>query len=214
MHILADHPQIAGFGEYFTQYQKPIDYRLAEFDIRRKSGTLFTSVEYIANQVNHHSVTPNMDLLVEQACCIFLFREAGPTLSSMLELSDAKGMPMSQLAVAKNYMVRLQDMSKLAPCLDSNNKFALTYKDLISSPDYTLNLLQGFLGLKSPLKPRYAKQKFTGRWGDPSKNIHKGEIIETRSPQRVIEPEILQASLKEFRHTCSFFQIAPEHANA
>lgn len=214
MHILADHPQIAGYGEYFTQYNSPLDYRLAEFDIRRKSGTLFTSVAFVANQVNHHSITPNMELLIEQACCIFLFRDARPTLSSMLQLSDAKGMPMSQQAVAKNYMVRLQDMSNLAPNLASNHKFALTYQELLSSPEYTLNLLQGFLGLHTPLKSRYTQKGFTGRWGDPSKHIHKGEIVETRSPQREIEPEILQACLEEFRTTCTFFQITPEHASA
>lgn len=192
MHILADNPKIAGYGEYFIKYRSKLDYRLAEFDIRRKSGKLFKAVDYVANQVNHQSVTPNFGLATRYTSCIFLFRQAHPALSSMLELSDAKGMPMTPYDVANNYSVRLHDMMKQALALSEDRKFALTYEQLVDSPEAVLEALTAFLHLDEPLKTDYKTKGFTGKWGDISQHISKGVIVQTDSPLRNLDTGLLE----------------------
>ena len=211
MHILADNAEIAGYGEYFIKYRTRLDYRLAEFDIRRKSDTLFKPVEYVANQVNHHSVTPNINLLQQGVSCIFLFRAAHPSLSSMLELSDAKGMPMSPEEVANNYTVRLNDMEELAKQLSPEKKIAFTYDGLTKSSEVTLNSLTAFLKLNKPLQDKYQNKGFTGKWGDISPHIRKGSIVQTNSPLRNIDAVLLHDCQSKYRQTLSFFQLNPEH---
>lgn len=211
MHILADHPQIAGYGEYFTKYRSKLDYMLAEFDIRRKSGYLFKPVRYVVNQVNHQSVTPNFSLVTLKSTCIFLFRQAHPTLSSMLELSDAKGMPMTPDAVANNYSVRLHDMMKQALAFSEDKKFALTYEQLVDSPKEILGALTAFLCLEEPLKSDYKTKGFTGKWGDISQHIGKGVIVQTDSPMRNLDANLLKYCNNDYQQALAHLKPYTAH---
>ena len=73
MHVLSDHNKIIGFGEYFIKYQNFESLIKSEFDIRRKSRQLFKKCEYIVNQVNHRSVTPNRDVIITNSRYFFKF---------------------------------------------------------------------------------------------------------------------------------------------
>jgi len=64
MHILTTNKSIAGFGEYLTKYINNSDFLKSEFDIRRKTLHFFKNYLYIANQINHHSITPNKEICV------------------------------------------------------------------------------------------------------------------------------------------------------
>lgn len=205
MHILADHPQIAGFGEYFTTYSNQEDYDLAAFDIRRKAKQLLKPVRYVVNQVNHHSVTPDLELVKQNVFCIFLYRQPQETLSSMLELSDFKGLPMTQEEVTANYIRRLKDQTELAGEMPKDHRFHLSYEELLKDPYTILTQLAEALQLQTPLKSKYQTKSFTGVWGDPSQHIAKGSIVRTDSPQRKLRPELLKQATAAYDKTHSFF---------
>ena len=108
MHILTSNNEIVGYGEYLIKYNDSKSFDLAEFDIRRKAGNLFGSFQYIANQINHHSITPKLELLDSKNIkLIILLRKPKETLSSNFLLAERKQKPMSQNDITDLYICLL-----------------------------------------------------------------------------------------------------------
>lgn len=202
MHILASNNEIIGYGEYFTKYNNSRTILKSEFDIRRKSGQLFKNCKYIANQVNHHSVTPKLDIIITQTNKhILLIRNPEDTISSIITLSNNKGMPMSEEEITNIYIERLDYLIKLSKQLNPSNWMFLDYYDLVNNSEKILKKITEFLTLKEPLKSKYELKKFTQKWGDPSINITEGKIIKTNSNKVNINPELIEKALLKYNET-------------
>lgn len=207
MHILESNDEIIGFGEYFTKYKDSKSLLKSEFDIRRKSNQLFKKCKFIVNQVNHHSVTPNLKVVISKTNKhLLLIRNPEDTLSSMIKLSDSVNQPMSQEAVTAIYIERLEYLKKMTNLIDPLNWVFICYDDLLNNSEENLKNLTNFLALKKPLKKEYQLKIFTQKWGDPSKNITKGEIFKPPSDKVKIEAELLKRASKVYNETCIFFK--------
>lgn len=205
MHILESNDEIIGYGEYFTKYKDSYSLLKSEFDIRRKSNHLFKKCKFIVNQVNHHSVTPKLNVVISKTNkYILLIRNPEDTLSSMIKLSDSVNHPMSQEEVSSIYIERLEYLKKITEQIDPKNWIFMCYDDLLKNPNENLEYLTNFLGLKEPLKKEYQLKKFTQKWGDPSKNITKGELFKPNSIKVIIEPELLEKATIVFNETYDF----------
>lgn len=207
MHVLSDHNKIIGFGEYFIKYQNFESLIKSEFDIRRKSRQLFKKCKYIVNQVNHGSVTPNRNVIIPNSNKhIILIRNPQDTISSIINLSNNKNMPMSQETVTSIYMDRLSYLIDFISLLKPSNWFFIDYDELIEKPDEVLNNLSVFLSLNNPLKKEYQLKKYTQKWGDPSSNITKGTIFKTNSKAITIHDDLLDNASKAYKNAYHFFK--------
>ena len=192
MHLLCDHTDILGFGEYLTEYDSSQKLALAEFDIRRKAAGLYREVSFIANQVNHRRITPRMDVLMQaDTQFIFLIREPEASLSSMFRLSESRKKPMSHAAIGQVYIDRLKSMQAMVKEINPNFWMATTYEELTENTEPTLQKITDFLSLDNLLTPTYGVQKFTQKWGDPSKHILQGSIVKTHSAPVEFPSDIL-----------------------
>ena len=207
MHILESNDELIGYGEYFIKYKDSKSLLKSEFDIRRKSNQLFKKCNYIVNQVNHHSVTPNLKILISKTNKhILLIRNPEDTLSSMIKLSDSVNQPMSQEAVTSIYIERLEYLKNMIGLIDPLNWIFISYDDLIDNPEENLKNITYFLDLKEPLKKEYQLKRFTQKWGDPSKNITKGKIFKPTSDKVIIETKLLKEASKVYTETYAFLK--------
>ena len=205
MHILESNNELIGYGEYFIKYTCSKKLLKSEFDIRRKSGQLFKNCKYIVNQVNHHSVTPKLDVInTEKNKYIILIRNPEETISSILILSNNKGMSMSEEAVTSIYIERLDYLMKISKIINQENLIFIDHKDLINDSDVILKKITAFLNLNKPLNSSYQLKKFTQKWGDPSINITQGKIIKTNSKKIKIKPELLEKAILKYKEAIKF----------
>ncbi|MBV1922556.1 MAG: sulfotransferase [Flavobacteriaceae bacterium] len=204
MHILTSNNEIAGFGEYLIKYNDSKSFDLAEFDIKRKSKSLFKSIKWVANQVNHHSITPEIELLNSKDIkLIILLRKPEETLSSIFLLAERKQKPMSQNDITKMYVERLNYFSLLINKVDRSQWLFLTYESLLSEKEIALKKLSDFLEIKEMLSPKYQLKQYTQVWGDPSENIKKGAIFKTNSKQIPWDKKLLEEANKVYENTIS-----------
>lgn len=205
MHILSSNKEILGYGEFHTSYIDNFSFKRTEFDIRRKTNQLLRKYEYVANQVNHHSITPNINLFISQNIkVIILIRKPEPTLSSMIQLSNTTLYPKSEEYLVSRYNRRMEDIYVMAGKLNPKNWTFIRYEDLVDNPDETLLKLSQYLGLAEPLKKEYELKKFTQVLGDPSTNINKGKVYKTSSKQVLIDKELLSKAMKMYTKTHSY----------
>lgn len=210
MHMLCHHPKILGFGEYLTLYNSPKKLDMAEFDIRRKAGGLYDKVSFIANQVNHQRITPNMELLQRaNTRFIFLLREPEASLSSMYLLSESRQKPMSYADIGQVYSERLLSMQAMVKTLNPDVWTATTYDQLTQHTEATLEQMTKFLNLEAPLKATYSVQKFSQKWGDPSPHILEGKVVNTDSKQHPFPEEIVAACKEKHQETLSNLGLNP-----
>ena len=210
MHMLCHHPKIIGFGEYLTRYDSLQKLNMAEFDIRRKAGGLYGKISYVANQVNHQRITPNIELLQRaDTRFIFLIREPEAALSSMYLLSESRKKPMSYAAIGQVYTERLSSMQVMIKTLEPADWTATTYTQLTQQTEDTLEQLTAFLKLDTALKSTYSVQKFSQKWGDPSAHILEGKVVNTDSKQHPFPEEIVAACKEQHRKTLEFLGMGP-----
>jgi hypothetical protein len=122
--------------------------------------------------------------------CIFLIRDPGPTIQSLLNLTQTFYEPWSVERAVEYYCTRLDTLSQYASRLViGGGALALTYDDLVLDTPRTLRKLESFLGIASELREEYAIQPFTGKRGDPSEHIHTGRIAPNPSAQSIDIPD-------------------------
>jgi len=202
MHILTANKGVLGFGEYFTIYRDATDLLKAEFDIRRKAAKPFNNYLYIANQVLHSSRTPNLDLIIsENIKLLFLIRSPKEALSSMAVITKNKKGKVVKAEIVNEYVVRLNDISKIAATIDAKQWIFISYEDLLHRTDASLHKISHFLSLREPLKSSYSLQKFTQISGDPSANIKRGKIVATNSKQIHFDEKLMHLATAAYQNT-------------
>jgi len=187
LHLLMTHPQIAAVGERNAVYRRRADLATLALVSRRARGPARRPLRYVADQVNHNHLTPQLALLRDaRVRVLFLLRRPEPTLASLLEMSRRFYDDSWTLERAADYYVtRLKFLQAAAAALGGAPSAAtLTYEGLTTQPHAALARLGSFLGLDSPLSARYATHGFTGQRGDPGPRIGAGEVLPPAPPGR------------------------------
>lgn len=182
MHILLTNPALIGCGERNAPYRSSADLDKLELAARWSGRRLFRNVPYVVDQINHDEFTPDLNLFQsDRLRCIFLIREPGQAIHSLLELTATSREPWNMRRAVDYYVRRLVSLEKYRERV-GDRCIALTYSDLVDRTPCALRRLQSFLGLDSELRDEYALQPFTGRRGDPSDRIRAGRILPGRVP--------------------------------
>mgnify|MGYP001817013037 CR=1 FL=1 len=183
--ILADNPEIAGFGEAHIRYSDPdslldLKYWIARFTRRYPGRDL-----YLLDKVLHGKHVPDLGRLAGMAELhpIFLIRAPLSNARSLGRMFDGTG---EAAELPWDYLLKRYD--ELERHLDglqgAQPIAALSYERLTETPDSVLAELGDHLGLSQPLNARYQTPAYLGRWGigDGSDTIRSGAIQPAAPP--------------------------------
>jgi hypothetical protein len=206
LHLLLTSPEVASVGERNAIYASRADLAHLAIKVRLAHRSLFGSLRYVADQVNHSQFTPVPGVLADpRVRSLFLLRRPEASLSSLLALSREYYNSSWSVARAVDYYVtRMDDLSRIAAALPSAGHAAfIRYETLTQFPQRTLEALRGFLGLAQGFSSHYGTHAFTGRRGDPGPTITAGVVL--RKPA-VADSEFGEADLLpavDAYHRCS-----------
>ncbi len=181
-HLLVEHPDLDGEGEQNRPYTDRRDLAWWQLRYRKQCWLWRPGVRYLVDQVNHNYLTPQPELLTRATVkVIFLVREPGPSVASMLRLSAQYYNGHWTLEQTRaHYEERYTYLGDLSVRIASGRGLLLTYRDLTEYSEDCLAAVQRFLGLKKPFTVNYRQREFTGRRGDPAGRISTGYILPAR----------------------------------
>jgi len=218
LHLLVNHPRIAGLGERNAIYLGPHDFGRLALRARLARPQPLARLRYVADQLNHNHLTPRLELFADpRLCLLFLVRRPGPSLASLLELTRTYYEPWSVERAVDYYVERLDALARYAGTLSAaaagtaGRAAFLTYEELTERPTETLASLQSFLDLDSEpaFSETYQVHDFTGTRGDPSANIRSGRIERPRREQRPAELPALQIERAQRAYDHCLGALAP-----
>jgi hypothetical protein len=184
LHLLLTNPAISALGERNATYASTSDLARLVIATRLGRRAPFARFRYVADQINHNQLTPNRRVLEDpRVRLIFLLRQPGASLASLLDLSRTHYQGSWSVARAVDYYVdRLRLLADLGDRLSLEGRAAfLTYEELTRQPAVILARLQAFLQMSSGFSETYGLQPFTGTRGDPGPHIGTGRIAGPRA---------------------------------
>jgi hypothetical protein len=202
--ILADNPQIAGFGEAHIQYNGPDDLLDLKYWIFRFTRRYPRQGMYLLDKILHGKHVPDLGQLEEMTDLypVFLIREPVANVRSLSRMfgdtNGSAGLPWDSL------LGRYAELeAHLATVRGRHPIAALSYEKLTEAPESVLAELTRHLGLSHPLQARYAVPSYVGKWGlgDGGANIRAGSIVPrerrettgTEADPLLPPPEVAQA---------------------
>ncbi len=193
LHILNTHNDIIGYGETHNRYQIPEDFGKTTFDIYLAFKKLKVSEKYVLDKPLH-TITLHDPELVQEQKMIFIIREPGASIISILTL-DVSFIRGPEDA-CRYYIERLREVRKFARNVPKENWYYCDYDHIVNDTDKVLRELEIFLGLSGPLKKEYETIFTTGQkyFGDSSANIKTGKI---QQKKKVVIPEELKTYVEE-----------------
>jgi hypothetical protein len=208
-HILANHPDIAGAGEIHIRYRVPTDLQQLVIRTCELLHSPIISEDYLVDQINHDYVSEEVLASGKLYRSVILLREPERTLKSMMNLSIWKEDQALEL-----YVNRLAQLTRYGALL-GKRALLIEYDDLLAHTDATLIALGVFLNLKSPLAPKYATHRMTGRvvgYGDPSENIKAGHVIRTPDHKFTLAEDTLVEARQAFSLCRTYLRSATTQA--
>ena len=178
LHLLINHPLIAGLGERNAFYYTPADFVRLAIATRVRQRLPLARLRYIVDQINHTRFTPDLALLSHRRVrLLFLVRRPVAAISSLLALAGTRGLAWSVKQSFDYYVERLDSLAHMARMQSTPARAAfVTYEDLTERPRETLSRLQSMLSVEPAFSETYRIHEFTGRRGDPNANIRSGRI--------------------------------------
>jgi hypothetical protein len=203
-HLLGSHPEIDGYFEIPVNYTRAADFLRARQYIyaaaRGKSGG-----RYLFDKKLHNRWDPP-ERFFGRAGFHFLFvlRQPEASVRSIFSMRNhlrAWGHDESPAGAAEYYIDRLATIARLAGLAGGRGAF-LPAERIVDDAPGALSGLAGWLGLASPLEPRYNRFALTGMpgRGDPSEVIRRGEIVREgeKYANIVIPPDLLAAAQRAY----------------
>jgi hypothetical protein len=203
-HILSSNAEILGAGEQSRIYATNTDLKKGELFIKRINNKLFKPYKYITDQILHKKYTPSLDLIRSNTIkVVFLIRNPEETISSIEKLGGPYGIYEKNVFSSSEYYTnRLEYLVNLSSQISERNQIFITYEELVTETEQTLKKLSSFLELKTNLKKEYSVKQTTGKYGDTSKNIKEGTIINTKKKLVKIDMETKVQLDNLYRETC------------
>jgi len=203
-HILGSHAQISGYYEMHLSYQKTADLIrqqqcYAAKDMLKPAGT------YLFDKLLHNKYDLYLDKLDSPAIKVLVsIREPAQTIKSIINLFAKKEQPHPYAEAAKAtdyYIKRLQYLENF--CTQYKQQYYYFDADIIRlQPETSLNALQKYLSLSTPLSEHYQIFSQTGQAGagDSSENMKEGKIVYQQSnyEQIIISGDLLSAARAQY----------------
>jgi hypothetical protein len=207
-HLLADNPEICGYGETGIRYSSHRDFDLliGKVMYNLRQFPRFRKERYVMDKLLHDQLLEpdNVHLLSNERCrVIFLIREPQGALASLVNLEKLNSLRLGEKGSFDYYVARLatieryaEEITRFCPCL------VVTYDQILHQTTETLDSLRQFLELSQPLRESYHRLPTTGRLGvgDGSSNIRSGYILrgERSSGNTPISPSLLNDAQDAF----------------
>lgn len=180
-HILGSHPEISGYSEAQQSYfgRNDLD-RLARI-VSEHTGEAAIK-RYVLDKLLHNSREIAPDILRRpDVRCIFLLRNAGDTIASILEMAHSlrhTGDFSDPSRVVAYYAERLAQMEQCGAHIVDRAIFVESER-LLDDTAALLARLSQWLDLAAPLSAEYRTFRYTGLpgHGDPSPHIKSGRIV-------------------------------------
>ncbi len=222
-HILGSHPQISGYYEMHLSYTSKQDFQKQEAllfknsDLKNKikQAATVSNTRYLFDKLLHNKYELMPENLVsqskdnnssEQIKILVSIRPAEQTIKSIINLFRHKKEPhpyAEPINAIEYYLQRIKNMAQF--CEKYKNRYYYYDADLIrKDSENSLNCLQTWLSLETPLSEHYQVFSMTGRarMGDSSDNMTKGHIVKQQSDYDTIElpNKLLQQAQIESKH--------------
>jgi hypothetical protein len=208
-HLLGSHPEISGHSELGLRYRHPFDLLKLRCKVildnpGRPAG------RYVLDKILHNDLVIRESILRRPDLrLIFVLREPGETLRSILNLGSRQGSPnwkQEPRRVADYYCARLAQLECYCHDLDADTRprrsFFLRAESLLEAPEAVLGRLSAWLELSQPLRPEYQVFESTGQpgFGDPLGPIKSGRIVSERHgyPHIAVDPALLARATEAY----------------
>jgi len=207
-HILSSNPEILGAGEQSRTYFTNLDLKKGELFIKRLNNRIFKGSKYVTDQVLHNQFTPNIDLFrSNEIKAVILIRNPEETISSIENLNGPYGISENNdFCSLEYYTQRLEYLVNLSRQIPHGNQIFITYEELVTNPENTLKKITLFLELKTVLNKEYNIKATTGKFGDTSKNIKEGTIINAKKKTIHIDTTTKTKLNDYYKKTMLFFK--------
>ena len=188
LHLLLQHPTVAGAGERNQPIREPRDLDRLAADAYIAQRRWVRRADIFVDQINHDRFLDRPAILEHpDVRTIVLFRRPEPSLASMVAVLG-RHYEFDRAAAEAYYLERLDGLTRLVSALPLGSAIALGYEALVDDTKPALRCLERYLDLEPPgLESRYPTHRFTGGAGDPSDVIRQGRVL-ARSP-RTLEIE-------------------------
>jgi hypothetical protein len=206
-HILGSHSQIAGYAEMHQSYRGRLDLMRVRARVFRSLGGELEG-RFVLDKLLHNQYSVSGSIGNDPAVHpIFLVRQPGPTLGSIVEMG--RRIPTVRwysdpAAVTSYYESRLGELARLAASIDRSFLF-IRAEDVVDDTTGVFQSLRSFLGLEQPLDESYSLFEHTGEpgWGDDSTKICQGHIVRDRSHRSgEFEDVLLSRAKLAYDHCC------------
>lgn len=215
-HVLGSHPEIDGYCETHLRYRFSLDFLRLQWRVRRLTGEPLSG-RFVLDKVLHNYALVSSVLERPQARVIFLLRQPVDVLQSIVHMGthlDANAQNASVANATAYYIKRAKELTVLARRVGARAAF-IESETLMSRTEDTLQFLQNFLELETPLERRYRHFPRTGRpgSGDPSEAIRSGEIRahRDRKPRSAIPASLIddaEQAYAECFSACSLYCVS------
>lgn len=184
-HLLGSSPEIDGYGETHTPYRHKFDLWRLRRRVRRSTGARLRG-RWLLDKILQNDVMPPDRLIPkDKVRAIMFLRTPQSTLRSIVTLlsrhARASRLPAPSMESACEYYVSRLHRLRLDGERLGDRAIYFDAEALIHRPDQILAALSAWLELKTPLTPDYRILRRTGEFGfgDPSRNIHAGRILDS-----------------------------------
>lgn len=177
LHLLLQHPDVAGAGERNQRYRSHRDFDRLAADAYLAQRRFPRRARVFVDQINHDRFLDRPSLLEDaEVRPVFLLRRPKASLASMVRVLG-RHYDFDLDAAERYYRRRLAGLGRLAEGTPRNRAIVIRYEGLVDRPEPALAKLAAHLELGPPrLDSTYPTHRFTGRSGDPSPRIRHGRI--------------------------------------
>jgi hypothetical protein len=178
-HLLADNPEIIGYGETHLRYAQEPDFKTLIEKVYWTVRGFNMGHTYVLDKILHDQKLEPQLLQAPPIRGIFLVRQPQATLASLCKLKAH----WSEEKAVDYYCDRLTSLAHYSQIIDNPDRaYFLTYQTLLNHTKPTFQGLQQFLQVQAPFGETYQVMPLTGfkGVGDSSVNIKAGKILRDR----------------------------------
>lgn len=213
VHLLNESPEIRATGENWICYDGEACLQELLLRVHAALRDPLLGERYVVDKILYDHLIARRELLqLSTLRAIFLVREPERTLLGLFANRERLKFCPDWPSAVDYYTARLERLAADAELIgDPRRSFFCTHRQLVEESERCLAALTSFLGLETPLSPRYRIGRYTGvaGLGDFSPNIRAGRIIKTAAPADLEVPaSILARGREAYERCCARLAVA------
>jgi len=173
--ILCSHQHISGYGEAHISYEGNASLGLLALN-QTKRRAYKQAAQYLFDKILHSRYDSDIPASFYDSRAIFMLREPTQTIASIRNLFSTLNSEeySNNFIISDYYEERICSLLLKWENFPKNNRYGVSFQQLISNPEKHINDISGLIALTPPLENRYSppKNKLGHGAGDPI-NSHK-----------------------------------------